>query len=109
MTTNAPTTTTQATTTAEDPLNDLVEVFTVAVDEYYFVETHYETLKSDIVNFAPNCTVEFDKSTGGLPVSCREECWMTESKSRGCVLVTADVLQDIYCSYSNRRKLPIVR
>ena len=102
--TNAPTTTTQATTTAEDPLNNLVEVFTVAVDENHFVDTHYDTLKGNIQRFASNCTVEFDKSTGGNPVSCREECWMTDSEKRGCVLVKADVVRDIYCPYSNRRK-----
>ena len=82
----------------------MVEVFTVAVDEYYFVETYYDTLKKNIESFASNCTVDFDKGTGGLPVSCREECWMTDSKARGCVLVTADVVRSIYCPYSNRRK-----
>ena len=104
MTTNEPTTTTEATTTAEDPLNDVVEVFTVAVDEGYFVETHYSTLKSNIESFARNCTVDFDRGTGGNPVSCRGECWMTDAEARGCVLVRADVVRDIYCAYSNRRK-----
>ena len=104
VTTNEPTTTTEATTTAEDPLNDVVEVFTVAVDEGYFVETHYGTLKSNIESFARNCTVDFDRGTGGNPVSCRGECWMTDAETRGCVLVRADVVRDIYCAYSNRRK-----
>ena len=104
MTTNEPTTTTEATTTAEDPLNDVVEVFTVAVDEGYFVDTHYNTLKSNIESFAANCTVDFDRGTGGNPVSCRGECWMTDAEARGCVLVRADVVRDIYCAYSNRRK-----
>ena len=105
VTTNAPTTTTTVPTTAEDPLNNLVELFNVAVDEHAFVEAHYEALKANVRAFATNCTVAFDAVTGGDPVSCREECWMTNLRARGCVLVRADVIKDIYCPYSNRRKL----
>ena len=92
-------------TTAEDPLNNLVELFNVAVDENEFVAVYYADLKAKVQALATNCTVAFDAVTGGNPVSCREECWMTSLRARGCVLVRADVIKDIYCPYSNRRKL----
>ena len=105
VSTNAPTTTTTVPTTAEDPLNNLVELFNVAVDENEFVAVYYADLKAKVQALATNCTVAFDAVTGGNPVSCREECWMTSLRARGCVLVRADVIKDIYCPYSNRRKL----
>ncbi len=86
-----------------DPNLFPVELFVVAVDEQAFVTDNLADLEAKIRALANpdpaanNCTVSFPHSA----VSCRQTCWMTSVEERGCVLHTADVLDDVFCAYDN--------